>query len=119
LAKKRYVSFFENAVVISGMQQASGTALVEPLYLKREPGNHFAHPALPLPEKAGGSFGKAPVYSGEVTYANGKWKVTDYRFRTKDAMFLANMSVILNRHQADCFIPIGRLTAKLLVDFDI
>jgi hypothetical protein len=114
LARKRYVRFFENAMVISGMQQSSGIALVEPVYLKREPEIHFAHPALPLPESAGGEFGKAPVYAGEVTYKSGQWKVTDPRFKTKGAMFLATMSVILNRHQADCFIALERLTAKLL-----
>lgn len=119
LASKRYVRFFENAVVISGMQQSSGISLVEEIYLKREPEIHFAHPALPLPEKAGGRFGKAPVYAGKVIYENGKWKVVDQQFRTMEAMFLANMSVILNRHQADCFIPVERLTAKLLSDAGI
>lgn len=119
LAQKRYLRFFENAVVISGMQQSSGIALVEPIYLKREPKVHFAHPALPLPEKAGGRFGVAPVFAGEVTYGNGSWKVTDSRFRTSDAMFLANMSVILNRHRVDCFIPLGKLTASLVADMGI
>ncbi len=119
LAQKRYIRFFENALVISGMQQASGIVLVEPIYLKREPEVHFAHPVLPLPEKAGGEFGRAPVYAGEVTFADGKWKVTDSRFRTRDAMFLANMSVILNRHQADSFIPLGKLTARLVADVGI
>lgn len=119
LADKRYTRFFESLIVISGMQQSSGISLVEEIYPEREPELHFAHPALPNPEKAGGSFGKAPVYAGEVTYENGKWRVTDDRFRTMEAMFLANMSVILNRHQADCFIPIERLTAKLLSDAGI
>jgi hypothetical protein len=119
LAQKRYVRFFENAVVLSGMQQSSGVVLVEPIYLRREPEVHFTHPALPLPEKAGGRFGVAPVFAGEVTYENGKWQVTDNRFRTRDAMFLANMSVILNRHQADCFIPLGKLTARLVADVGI
>ena len=116
LAGKRYIRFFENVVVISGLQQASDISLVEKIYLEREPEIYFAHPSLPQPEKAGGKFGKAPVYAGEVTYENGEWKVTDPRFKTMEAMFLANMSVILNRHQADCFIPLERLTAKLVAD---
>jgi hypothetical protein len=119
LATKRYIRFFENALVISGMQQSSGVLLVEPLYLEREPEIHFTHPALPLPEKAGGGFGRAPVYAGEVTYEEGKWRVTDNRFRTLDAMFLATMSVILNRHQADCFIPMERLMVRLMTDAGI
>jgi hypothetical protein len=119
LARKRYVRFFENAIVISGMQQSSGIVLVEPVYLKREPEIHFTHPALPLPDKAGGEFGKAPVFAAKVTYENGKWKVSNPLFKTKEAMFLANMLVILNRHQADCFIPVEKLTAKLLTDAGI
>jgi hypothetical protein len=119
LARKRYVTFFENAVVLSGMQRASGISLVEKRYVDREPQIHFAHPALPVPEKAGGKFGIAPVYASQVTFADGKWSVTDERFVTKDAMFLASMSVILNRHQADCFIPMERLTPKLIDDAGI
>ncbi len=119
LAQKRYVIFFENAVVISGMQRASGISLVEKRYVDREPRIHFSHPALPLPEKAGGRFGISPVYASEVTFEDGKWSATDERFNTKDAMFLANMSVILNRHQVDSFIPVQRLMAKLLTDAGI
>ncbi|MBW1698940.1 MAG: hypothetical protein JRK26_19345 [Deltaproteobacteria bacterium] len=119
LARKRYIRFFENAVVLSGMQQAAHLLLVEPLYLDREPKIHFVHPSLPQPEKAGGRFGKAPVYAGEVTYDGNRWKVTDSRFKTSDAMFLATMSVILNRHQVDCFIPLNRLTARVLADSGI
>lgn len=114
LAKKRYVRFFENAVVISGMQEASGVALVEHIYLESEPSINFTHPALPLPEKAGGRFGTAPVYASEVTYENRDWKVTNRRFRTRDAMFLAIISVLLNRSQIDCFVSIERLTHKLM-----
>jgi hypothetical protein len=116
LARKRYVAFFENAVVVSGMQQGSGISFVEKRYIDREPRIHFSHPALPMPEKAGGRFGIAPVYASQVTFEDGKWLVTDKRFNTKDAMFLANMSVILNRHQVDSFIPVQRLMAKLLAD---
>jgi hypothetical protein len=119
LAKKRYVTFFENALVISGMQRASGISLVEKRYIDREPEIHLAHPSLPQPEEAGGNFGIAPIYTSEVAFENGKWAITKEKFNTKGAMFLANMSVILNRYQADCFIPLERLTAKLLVDVGI
>ncbi|MBW2066661.1 MAG: hypothetical protein JRJ03_17260 [Deltaproteobacteria bacterium] len=61
----------------------------------------------------------APVYAGEVTYENGAWRVSNRRFRTRDAMFLANMSVLLNRSQADCFIPVERLTHRLTSDAGI
>jgi hypothetical protein len=73
---------------------------------------HFAHPSLPQPEEAGGKFGIAPIYASEVTFRDGKWVISDEKFNTREAMFLANMSVILKRHQVDSFIPVGRLTAK-------
>ncbi len=116
LAKKRYVKFFENVVAKSGMQRASGISLVEKRYVDREPQIHFAHPSLPRPEEAGGEFGIAPVYASEVTFENGKWVITNETFDTKGAMFLANMSVIMNRHQVDAFIPLQRLMAKLSAD---
>lgn len=119
LAKKRYIKFFENAVAKSGMQHASGISLVEKRYVDREPRIHFAHPSLPRPEEAGGEFGIAPVYAFEVTFENGKWVITNEKFDTKGAMFLANMSVIMNRHQVDAFIPLQRLMARLLADAGI
>ncbi len=119
LAKKRYVTFFENSLVLSGMQHASGISLVEKRYVDREPRIHIAHPSLPQPEEAGGKFGIAPVYASEVIFENGEWAITNDNFNTRGAMFLANMSVILNRHQADCFIPIERLTARLIADTGI
>ncbi len=116
LAKKRYVKFFENAMAISGLQRASGISLVEKRYVDREPQIHFAHPSLPQPEETGGRFGIAPVYASEVSFEDGRWVITNEKFNTKEAMFLANMSVIVNRHQVDSFIPVQRLMAKLLAD---
>lgn len=116
LAARRYVSFFENAVVLSGLQQSSGLYLVEPLYLKREPLNHFVHPALPEQTKAGGRYGIAPVYAGKVAFENGRWKVVDRNFRTRDAMFLSVMSVILNRHSADSFVPVEKILHRLIYE---
>ncbi|WP_276275778.1 hypothetical protein [Haloarcula regularis] len=49
----------------------------------------------PLPPKAGGEFGQAAVYNGEVAYdtAAGEWSVTDDRFYTADALYLANQDI--------------------------
>jgi hypothetical protein len=116
LARGRYVRFFENSVVISGMQLSSDLSLVERLYLKRESRIRFTHPAIPDMQAAGGSYGAAPVYASRVRYSNGEWSVVDGRFNTRDAMFLAVMSVLLNRHDVDAFVPLGRLTARLVED---
>ncbi|QIO21281.1 halocyanin domain-containing protein [Haloarcula sp. JP-L23] len=49
----------------------------------------------PLPPKAGGEFGQASVYNGEVAYDTeaGEWSVTDDRFYTADALYLANQDI--------------------------
>ncbi|MGH6959518.1 MAG: hypothetical protein ACREE7_03455, partial [Dongiaceae bacterium] len=65
----------------------------------------FAHPALPAPERAR----LAPVFAGEVVHENGTWRVTERRFRTAEAMFLANMLVMPREGEADAFLPADRL----------
>ncbi|MFC7018403.1 halocyanin domain-containing protein [Halomicroarcula sp. GCM10025743] len=49
----------------------------------------------PLPPEAGGEFGQAAVYNGEVEYdiGAGEWSVTDDRFYTADALYLANQDI--------------------------
>ncbi|MFQ6112219.1 MAG: hypothetical protein ACE5LX_09380, partial [Nitrospinota bacterium] len=83
---------------------------------EREPLLNFAHPALPDILSAGGRHGRAPVYAGEVTWERGRWRVTDSRFRTAEAMFLA--SALFNRSQLDPFIPLERLLSRLREDLN-
>src|SRR3546814_6879045 len=73
---------------------------------KNRPDVAFAHPKLPALDKAG----VAPVCAGEVIYENGTWRVSDRRFRTAEAMFLANMLVMPHDGQADPFLPADRLS---------
>lgn len=74
-------------------------------YPEERPEARFAHPALPAPASAG----VPPVFAGEVRHENGAWRVSDPRFRTADAMFLANMLVMPNEGRADPFLPEERL----------
>ncbi|RDI69523.1 plasmid stabilization protein [Halopelagius longus] len=50
---------------------------------------------LPLPQNAGGKYGQAAVYNTEVTYLADadEWEVTDDRFTTAQALYLANQDV--------------------------
>lgn len=107
LAVQRFQTFFERAVIASGLMRATGyPMMVPPAYRKREPAAHFTHPSLKSPAAAG----QAPVYASEVVYEDGRWTVTDGRFDAAQAMFLANMSVLPHGERTDGFLPLERLT---------
>ena len=105
LASERFKAFFENAVVRSGLMQATGyPMMVAEKYRKREPKKHFSDESLKNPMDSG----SAAVYASEVTYQNGAWRVTDEHFNTAQAMFLANLSVLPHGAKTDGFIPLHR-----------
>jgi plastocyanin len=58
-----------------------------------------AEHTLPLPPAAGGEFGQAAVYNGEIEYdtANDEWSVTDDRFYTAEALYLANQDIWISQ----------------------
>jgi halocyanin-like protein len=60
---------------------------------------------LPLPPAAGGEFGQAAVYNSEVEYDPDadEWSVTDPRFRTADALYLANQDIWVGNWGGDFF----------------
>ena len=62
------------------------------------------HP-LPLPPNAGGEFGQAAVYNGEVEYDADadEWSVTDPRFRTAEALYLANQDIWVGNWGGDFY----------------
>ncbi len=105
-ATKLYPRFVETVLVRAGLQLASPLPLVPAQYRKDRPDAAFAHPALASLDKAG----VAPVFAGEVVHENGAWRVSDRRFRTAGAMFLANMLVMPHDGQADPFLPADRLS---------
>ncbi|MHA7882115.1 hypothetical protein [Nitratireductor rhodophyticola] len=101
-ANALFPRFFENAIIRSGLMQASPLPLVAAPYLENELPERFAHPALPQAERTG----TAPVFASEVVYADGGWRVTDPTFRTGDALFLANMLAIPSDDgRTDVFLP--------------
>jgi len=102
-----YPVFFENAIVRSGLLLASPLALVSAKYLKTQPAENFAHPALADPAKAG----VAPVFAAKVAFDGNSWTVTDRRFRTGPAMFLTNMLALQSNGTADTFLSNVALAA--------
>jgi len=105
-ATRLYPRFVETVLVSAGLQLASPLPLVPAQYRQDRPDAAFAHPALPSPDKAG----VAPVFAGEVMFEEGRWRVSDRRFRTAEAMFLANMLVMPHEGRADPFLPADRLS---------
>ncbi|MFB6222722.1 MAG: halocyanin domain-containing protein [Haloarcula sp.] len=59
----------------------------------------------PVPPKAGGEFGQAAVYNAEVAYDTGadEWSVTDDRFDTEQALYLANQDIWVGNWGGDFF----------------
>lgn len=105
-ATQLYPRFLETVLVHAGLQLASPLPLVPAQYRKDRPDVAFAHPSLASLDKAG----VAPVFASEVIQENGTWRVSDRRFRTAEAMFLANMLVKPHDGQADPFLPADRLS---------
>lgn len=106
-ANRLYPRFLETVLVKAGLQLASPLPLVPARYREDRADAAFAHPALPAPA----TVGLAPVFTGEVVHEDGMWRVSDRRFRTAGAMFLANMLVMPHEGQADAFLPTDRLSA--------
>jgi hypothetical protein len=104
-ANRLYPGFLETVLVDAGLQLASPLPLVPARYREGRRDTAFAHPALPAPAKVG----LAPVFASEVVHENGTWRVSDRRFRTAGAIFLANMLVMPHEGQADAFLPADRL----------
>jgi len=67
--------------------------------------NESAEFTLPLPPAAGGEFGQAAVSNSEVEYDTGadEWTVTDDRFRTAEALYLANQDVWVGNWGGDFY----------------
>ncbi len=107
LAGELYPKFFETIFVRAAMLRASPLPLVAEAYRASAPAAHFAHPDLPDPV----AIGIAPVFAAEVAWTAGRWSVTDPRFRTGPALFLANMLAVRRDGRDDLFLADDRLAA--------
>ncbi|MFB6151147.1 MAG: hypothetical protein ABEJ40_05010 [Haloarculaceae archaeon] len=94
-ARERFATFFDQTFNRGRLQRAE------------RPPSHSddAEYPLPLPPEAGGEFGQAAVYNSEVEYDSeaDEWSVTDSRFRTADALYLANQDVWVGNWGGDFY----------------
>lgn len=104
-AARRYPRFLETVLVRGGLLLSSPLPLVPAEYRDNHPEGAFAHPELPAPVETG----VAPVFAGGIVRGDGTWRVSDRRFHTAAALFLANMLVMSHEDRADPFLPAERL----------
>ena len=83
--KPKYARWFDNTFNRGLLQRAQRPNSVD----------DSDSPRPPLPPAAGGEFGQAAVYNAEVEYDAGadEWSVTDARFDTEWALYLANQDI--------------------------
>jgi plastocyanin len=93
--KNQYAQFFNQCVNRGRLQRAE----------RPKSRDQNAEHTLPLPPKAGGEFGQAAVYNGEVAYDadSDSWSVTDDRFYTEEALYLANQEIWLSNWGGDFY----------------
>ena len=93
LAEEIFKTFWENAVNKGGLQQSAPPVKIakSPFEYEGEPKTFFRYgPSQPIPPKAGGKYGIAPVFGTSVGYKDGKYTLTDGRFDSAGAMHASN-----------------------------
>jgi plastocyanin len=90
-----YARFFDQTVNRGRLQRAERPAS------RDEAAEH----TLPLPPAAGGEFGQAAVYNAAVEYDTSadQWTVTDDRFDTEQALYLANQEIWISQWGGDFY----------------
>ncbi|MBX0304027.1 halocyanin domain-containing protein [Haloarcula salinisoli] len=94
-AQETFAQFFNGTFNRGRLQRA-----------QRQPSVSDSNPdEPPLPPEAGGEFGQAAVYNGEVEYdtQSGEWSVTDDRFYTGEALYLANQDIWVGNWGGDFY----------------
>jgi len=71
--------------------------------VKDADGNNNAEYSLPLPKNVGGEFGQAAVCNTAVTSDTDQWSVSNGRFTTSQALYLANQDIWISQWGGDFF----------------
>ncbi len=85
--------FWEEVMNKGGLQISTPPLKIakSPFEYEGEPPTFFRYgPSQPVPPKAGGTYGVAPVFATTVAYKGGKWQVTDPMFDAAGAMHASN-----------------------------
>ncbi len=107
-AQKILTYFFENAVNFSKLQLSAPPIALIPAYErnpKKGPADELfnRYKSLPVPPKAGGAYGVAPVFRGEIKFDGGQWTVSKPKFHTAGGMHLANEFMWFHADEVDGF----------------
>ena len=99
-AKAKYARWFDATFNQGPLQRAQRPPSVD----------DSESPQPPLPPAAGGEFGQAAVYNAEVEYdaSADSWSVTDDRFDTEWALYLANQDIWISQWGGDFYQGSGR-----------
>jgi len=91
----RYARFFNQTFNRGRLQRAE----------RPQSRDETAEYTLPLPPEAGGEYGQAAVYNAEVEYDTGadEWSVSDRRFDTEWALYLANQDIWISHWGGDFY----------------
>lgn len=91
-AKGQYAKFFQSTIKVSHLMLAEG----------EEAGGGTDNDEVPAPDKAGGEFGRAPVFASSLQYDPGarSWSVTNSRFYTAGALYLATRLIWIGQREA-------------------
>jgi len=99
-AKRKYGMWFNETMNRAPLQRAQRQNSVD----------NSDNPQPPLPPMAGGEFGQAAVVNAEVEYDadTDEWTVTDDRFDTEWALYLANQDIWISQWGGDFYQGNGR-----------
>ncbi len=104
-AEDVFRSFHENIVNKGGLQLSTPPIPVakSPFEYENEPESYFRYKGQPVPPKAGGTYGIAPVFGSVIAKDGTGWKVTDMRFDTAGAMHTSNEMIWLHYDEINGF----------------
>lgn len=90
-AQSRYARFFASALKRSRLMVAEG----------EEAGGDLDGDIVPVPQRAGGPFGRAPVFQSRLQYdiRAREWYITNSRFQTAGALYLAARLTWIGRRE--------------------
>ena len=108
-AEHIFAGFYEGTVNISGLQIAAPPiGLFKAPFEQEEPPLFLRYPSTPVPPKAGGTFGIAPVFAASVTWNGWNWTANQFNYDTAGAMHTSNEMIWFHNDEVNGFPEIGK-----------
>ena len=105
-AEEVFRTFFEEVINKGGLQLSTPPLPIakDPFEYEGEPPTYFRYgPSQPVPPKAGGQYGVAPVFATSIGYKDGQWAVIDSNFDAAGAMHASNEMIWLHYDEINGF----------------